>query len=148
MSNRKPPVGRRPGPKGNKKTAAFRGPSFPGRRRRGPEGDPRRLLRRRRTTRKCDAEGEPSPATENSKSRSTKIGRSQRLHPMAKSCLVALRAGLSVLPRRLQVVAGGWAYVVDAAMRGDAHLADERLAARLVGVRATHRDPMRVQVLR
>src|ERR1700754_1690101 len=52
MSNRKPPLAARPGPKGNRNTAALRGPSLAGRRRRGPEGGTRRLLRRRRTTSK------------------------------------------------------------------------------------------------
>src|SRR6201991_2238673 len=55
MSNRNPPLAARPAPKGNKKTAALRGPSLAGRRRRGPEGGTRRLLRRR----KSEAEGEP-----------------------------------------------------------------------------------------
>src|ERR1700754_2275238 len=48
MSNRKTPLAAQPGPKGNRYTAALRGPSFPGRRRRGPEGGTRRLLRRRK----------------------------------------------------------------------------------------------------
>src|SRR6201991_822156 len=56
MSNRKPPLAARPGPKGNRNTAALRGPSLAGRRRRGPEGGTRRLLRRR----KSEAEGEPA----------------------------------------------------------------------------------------
>src|ERR1700754_4509214 len=81
MSNRKPPLAARPGPKGNKYTDALRGPSFPGRRRRGPEGGTRRLLRRataRRANR--DAKGEPTPKEEAKKTRHPKAPGSSIFH--------------------------------------------------------------------
>ena len=74
------------------------------------------------------------------------VGWRQRRHAMLDTCLVALRAWLAVFPRWLEIVAGRWADSVNPAMRGNANLTNQRLAARLIGVGAVHVHPMRVEV--